>query len=334
MNEEYESSRSAPPSYTPPPAYRPPEPATPRRGGLLRTLGWLALTGFGLFVVLSLVVGALTGARDDPWNKTGPKVGVVTLAGPIFDETAHKVVKQLEKMADNEKVSAIVLRIESPGGAIAPSQEVFATVKRLRAKKPIVASMGQLAASGGYYVALPANKIFAQPGTITGSIGVIASTTVVKKLLEEKLGVRSYVYKSGRLKDALSAVREPQKEDEEFIAALIAEFYDQYAEDVLAERKIDPRKIAEIKEAQIVTGRQALKLKMIDALGTLHDAAVAALAAANVPGEPVLVPPRRDPDEFFEQLFGGALAHAASRLGFDAAAALGPAYTWQWTLSP
>jgi len=220
------------------------------------------------------------------------RIGVVPLKGVILD--SRPVNDALEKFSKDDSIKAIILRIDTPGGGVGPSQEIFDKVRSVRKKgKTVVASMGSMATSGGYYVACAAEKIVANPGSLTGSIGVIMHFTNVEDLFK-KVGLRASVIKSGKYKDAGSPFRDMTKEERELLQALIDDVHEQFVDAVSGSRTLDKEKVKEIADGRIFTGRQAVGLKLIDELGDLDHAAEVAATLAKLDGKPELVYPREE----------------------------------------
>ncbi len=187
----------------------------------------------------------------------------------------------------------MVLRINSPGGVVAPTQEIVSAVRRLReAKKPVVASLGSVAASGGYYVAVAADRIFASPGTLTGSIGVVMQLANLEGLLK-KVGVEYVVVKAGSFKDVGNFARPMTPEERRILQSLLDDVYEQFIGAVAEGRHLDLETVRGFAEGRIFSGRQAQALKMVDELGGLEDAVEAAARMAGLPGKPKVVYPRR-----------------------------------------
>lgn len=211
------------------------------------------------------------------------RILVVKLAGAIMNDegessilpdpsSSNSVRKTLRKAADNDKIKGVLLRINSPGGTVAMSQEINDAVRAIRAKgKPVVVSMGDVAASGGYYIACAADKIYASPGTLTGSIGVIMHLINLSEI-EKKIGVDAIAIKSGQFKDIGSMDRAPTKEEQILLQNLIMDSYDQFVTAVSEGRKIDKEEVKKLADGRIYSGRQALKVKLVDALGGYDDA--------------------------------------------------------------
>jgi len=247
---------------------------------------------FVFFLALALTVAGLTGGRSRQFA-LGEKVAVVEVLGVIA--SAQRTVQHLQDFGDDDAIKAVVLRVDSPGGGVGPSQEIHDEVLRLAATKPVVVSMGSAAASGGYYVSAPADLIFANPGTITGSIGVIMEFTNIQELLD-KIGLRSQVVKSGEHKDIGSPVRPMSAEDRAILQALIDDVHSQFVTAVAQGRKLPAEEVREFADGRIFSGRQAKQLGLVDELGGLQAAIRKAAELGGIDGEPAIVyPPREKP---------------------------------------
>jgi len=260
----------------------------------LVTLG-VAVGVVALFVATAWL--ALTVSEDGALPGTA-KVVVAELTGVIGVTTeqgldSDSLVRELDRYREDPSVAAVVIRINSPGGVVAPTQEIFAAVQRLRAaKKPVVASLGAVAASGGYYVAVAADRVFANPGTLTGSIGVVMQLANLEGLLR-KVGVEYVVVKSGEYKDIASIARAMRPEERRVLQALLDDVYAQFVSAVADRRGLDRDAVLGFADGRIYSGRQALALKMVDELGGLAEAVEAAGKLAGLPGKPKVVYPRR-----------------------------------------
>ena len=252
----------------------------------------LALGLIGGLVVLFLVtLWILVAVLEDGSLPGGPRVALVPLEGIIVD--ADELVRELRAHQENPAVRAVVLRINSPGGVVAPTQEIFAAVQRLRAAgKPVMSSLGSVAASGGYYVATATERIYANPGTLTGSIGVVMQMANVEGLLK-KVGVDYVVVKSGRFKDVGNMSRAMTPEERQILQTLLDDVYEQFVGAVASGRKLDRDTVLRFADGRIYSGQQALGLKMVDQLGGLEDAILAAGKAAGIEGRPKVLLPRR-----------------------------------------
>ncbi|MCD4688678.1 MAG: signal peptide peptidase SppA [Desulfuromonadaceae bacterium] len=260
----------------------------------LLTLGAI----FVFFLLLIVVVGKMSGQSGRSSRFVyGDKVGYITIAGAIT--TSEKIVEQIVDFKEDSSVKAIVLRINSPGGSVSPSQEIYDEVKAAAALKPVVVSMGSVAASGGYYIAVPAQRILANPGTITGSIGVIMQFTNVEELLG-KVGLKSQVVKSGLHKDIGSPMRPMSSADREILQSLIDDVYAQFVQAVAESRQMDPDKVRLLADGRIFTGRQAFEAGLVDELGGYQDAIRVAAELAGIEGKPKVVYPAADKQEFLQ----------------------------------
>ena len=181
------------------------------------------------------------------------------------------VIQNLKKFRDDDSIKAIVLRIDSPGGGVGPSQEIFREIRKTSATKKVVASMGTIAASGGYYIAAGANGIVANPGTITGSIGVIMGFTNYEELLN-KIGLVPIVVKSGEYKDIGSPVREMKSEEKQILKEFAKKIHRQFIKDIVDGRKMDREKVESLADGRIFTGQESKKFGLVDRLGNLEDA--------------------------------------------------------------
>jgi protease-4 len=235
---------------------------------------------------------------DDGFS-TGDRVAVLKVEDIILDDQVY--IDSLDKIKEDKKVKAVVVRIESPGGAVGPSQEIYTELKKLRKDMPVIASIGNVGASGGYYIACAAEKIFANPGTITGSIGVVAEFASYEKLLEwAKVDIE--VLKSGKYKDVGSPFREMTPEDREYMQGLIDNVYSQFKSAVAESRGLGPAEIYKIADGRIFTGEQAKELKLIDETGTINDAIDLASNMAGIKGKPDLVYYPKKKSQLFELL--------------------------------
>ena len=239
---------------------------------------WMILGGVVLFIVgKSLIPELLLAGKDG--------VAIVRVEGPILD--SYQTVEDLEKFADDPLVKAIVVRIDSPGGGVAPSQEIYNAVKRVRKEKnkTVIASMGTVAASGGYYIAVATDRILANPGTLTGSIGVIMQLANFHELLE-KIGVQNIVVKSGKYKDIGSPFRPMNDEDRKVLELVMNDVHRQFIDAVAEGRSLDVAEVEQIADGRVFTGQQAKSILLVDDIGDLHDAIKLAGELGGVEGEP------------------------------------------------
>jgi len=235
------------------------------------------------------------------------RIGVVSINGPIYDSL--KISEQLEEFANDGSIIAVVLRVDSPGGGVAASQEIYDAVVELRKSKKVVASMGSIAASGGLLVACAADKIIANPGTITGSISAIMQFANFEELLK-KIGLKSSVVKSGKYKDIGSPLRDMTPEERKIIQELVDDIYNQFIDVVVKDRKLSREKVLEIADGRVFSGRRAKEYGLIDDLGDMNYAAKLATQLAGKDGKYELVYPRKKRESVFDYL----LESAANRL--------------------
>jgi protease-4 len=241
---------------------------------------FIGVVFFTLIYVLSLFKG------DGPSLRLQAKVGVVRIEGVIAD--SRESIEQIDELADDDGIKAVVVRIDSPGGGVAASQEIYRAVRQLQIKKKVIVSMGSVAASGGYLIATAADRIVANPGTITGSISAVMHFADVQELMK-KVGVRSSVIKSGKFKDIGSPVREMTAEEKQLIQGIVDDIYDQFVRTISEDRKIPLEIIKSLADGRIFSGRQALQLKLVDELGGLQDAVLLAGRLAGIEGKPAIV---------------------------------------------
>ncbi len=245
--------------------------------------------GVAVLFVVALSAGLAPGGGGGA--VFGARVAIVELEGTIVD--VDDLLRELKSHRDNPQVKAVVLRINSPGGVVGPTQELHAAVMRLRESgKPVVASLGAVAASGGYYVAVAADKIYANAGTLTGSIGVIFQLPNLDGLMK-KVGVDYVVVKAGRYKDIGNIARPMTAEEQRLLQSLLDDVHAQFISAVATGRKLDRAQVLSFADGRIVSGAQAKDLKMIDALGGLEDAIEGAAMLAGLPRPPKVIGPHR-----------------------------------------
>jgi len=257
----------------------------PKRRSRFRMVMWVLFGG----IVLLFLLNALFPDLD---FSTEERIALIRVEGVILD--AQQTIGELKRYGDNPLVKAVVIRIDSPGGGVVPSQEIHDAVKRIREKqsKLVIASMGTVAASGGYYIAAATDRIVANPGTLTGSIGVIMELANVEGLMK-KIGVESVVVKSGAHKDLGSPFRAMNLEDRTILQNVMDDVHSQFIEAVAAGRSLDVKTVRALADGRIFTGRQAKAAKLVDELGDLNDAIKLAADMAGLEGEPRVVEPRK-----------------------------------------
>ena len=258
----------------------------------------------GLFVIS---VGGMSRGEGGP-ALFGPRVAIVELEGVILE--VDDLVRELKSHRENPTVRAVVMRINSPGGVVAPTQELHDAVLRLRqAGKPVVASLGSVAASGGYYVAVACDQIYANPGTLTGSIGVIMQLANVEQLMK-KVGVDYVVVKAGQFKDIGNFSRAMTPEERRVMQTLLDDVHGQFIGAVANGRKLAREEVVRFADGRVFSGVQAKELKMVDTLGGLEDAVLGAAKLAGIPSPPNVIQPRRRFSivDLLRNQFGGTAA--------------------------
>lgn len=277
---------------------------------------------FAFFLALILAFSYFTRGESGRFV-VHSQVGVIVVDGVITD--SRKIIEQLKAFQENDAVKAIVLRVDSPGGGVGPSQEIHDQVKLIDAEKPVIVSMGSVAASGGYYIAAPARLIFANPGTITGSIGVIMEFTNFRELLD-KIGLHNEVVKSGKHKDIGSSIRPMTDEDRAILQAMIDDVHTQFIESVAAGRQLDPQAVRALADGRIFTGRQARQYGLVDELGGLDAAIARAAQLGGIEGKPDVVYPPSDKPKLIDFLMQEAASQVRQALLKEQAGAL--QYVW------
>src|SRR3972149_378607 len=266
-------------------------------------VGIISLGALFVFVIFFSILSM--GEYDDSTSTSGEKVAVIELKETIL--SSEDIVRQFKKFRSNRSVRAIVFRVESPGGGVAASQEIYEEVKKTRdSGKPVVVSMGAVAASGGYYVSCGADRIVANPGTLTGSIGVIFQFLHVTELFD-KLGIDASTYKTGRYKDSGSPFRPPSAEDKILFDQLLGDVYDQFVDVVSKERKLKRAFVVRYADGRVFTGRQGEEWGFVDPLGTYEDAITIAADMGGIKGKPTVVRERKL-KSFWESFLGTAAA--------------------------
>lgn len=261
-----------------------PTERSPKRS-LLRKFIWVVGGGLGLLFLVNVLLPDLDLSGED-------RIALIRIEGVILD--AQETLGELKKFSDNPSVKAIVLRIDSPGGGVVPSQEIYDAVRRVRTKsnKAVIASMGSVAASGGYYIAAATDRIVANPGTLTGSIGVIMEMANVEGLLQ-KIGVEGVVVKSGKYKDVGSPLRKMSDEERGLLQTVMDDVHKQFIEAVAEGRSLEVTEVQALADGRIFTGRQAKDAKLVDELGNLEDAIQLAADVVGIEGEPKVIEQRR-----------------------------------------
>jgi protease-4 len=266
------------------------------------------ILGMFLLIVLTVVlyiffygIGARTGKTKS--FSLNDKIGVVSVNGIITD--SREIIEQLEDFGKDDSIVAVVLRIDSPGGGVAASQEIYDAVVELKKHKKVVASMGSVAASGGLLIACGADKIVANPGTITGSISAIMQFANVEELLK-KIGLKSSAIKSGKYKDIGSPLREMTPEERKIIQDLVDDIYNQFVNVIVHDRKIPRERVINIADGRVFSGRRAQEYGLVDYLGNMGSAAKLASHLAGKGGKYDLVYPPPKRSSIFDYVFESA----------------------------
>ncbi len=274
------------------------------------SLAWILVIGAilcGLFVISLFAIMAMMSEGGGFSTGGGGRIAVIPVEGVIDDEMAKNVNRYLKQYSADSRVKAIILRVDSPGGGVSASQEIYREVKRVKEekKKKIVVSMASVAASGGYYIAAPADQIFANPGTVTGSIGVIAEWLNYKDLAEwAKL--KPVVFKSGEFKDTGSPTRELTESEKKYFQAMIDELYGQFVGAVTEGRngkgaagaELTRERIVSLADGRVYTGEAAKKNGLVDEIGNYEDALKATAKLVNIKGDPQTVTPPKPREGF------------------------------------
>ncbi len=273
--------------------------------------------GIAVMLLCILISVALIGLlRSKGTLISGNAIGVVEMKGIILDST--EINDKLSDFLENDRIKAVVLRVDSPGGVVGPSQEIYEEVKKFAARKKLVVSMGSVAASGGYYISAPATMIYANPGTLTGSIGVLMKLSNVQGLLG-KIGLSSYVLKSGKFKDSGSPVRPMTSEERQLFQGVIDSMHGQFVRAVAEGRKLPVSKVRDLADGRVFTGEQALQEKLVDRIGNFQDAVDAAAKMAGIEGKPKLVYPEEKKKSLISLLVEGASDRIAEKLKMESA---------------
>jgi len=262
-----------------------------RRDMIIGAVILFAFAGFVFFTVVALMGFGEQGAFEFP--ALGDRIAIVEVDGPIY--SSKNVVRQIKKYTDDGSIPAILLRVDSPGGGVAASQEIYSQLLRAREEgKVIVVSMGTVAASGGLYISMAADTIVANPGTLTGSIGVILQYQTIGELAD-KIGIKTQVIKSGALKDAGSPWRDATPEDVTHLQAVIDDTYQQFVNVIAEGRGMDVLDVLPLADGRIFTGRQALEANLVDVIGDMDDALdiAAGMVGLDTPPKTVMEVPRR-----------------------------------------
>ena len=273
------------------------------------------VTAFFILVVICAVFFALVFAisyfgEEFSFGFGGDRIAVVKIEGTIVE--SESVIKKIIEFRENKNVKALILRVNSPGGIVAPPQEIYEEVKKTCKEKKVIVSVESVAASGAYYIACAADTIIANPGTLVGSIGVMIPVENIGKLLQ-KIGVSSTVIKSGKYKDIGSMTRPMTKDEETVLQELIDDTYNQFVDVVAEGRGLTREQVLQIADGRVFTGAQALQLGLVDELGNLQDAIDLAANLVGIEGEPKVIYPKKERPSLLEFIFEG-IAEGVTRI--------------------
>lgn len=258
-----------------------------KRRKILVGLGIIVALMVLFFSILFVIGKTAVGPRRFAF---GDKIAIVEIKGVITESSG--VIEEIHQHVDDVNVKAIILRIDSPGGGVGPSQEIHREILKIKKTKKVVTSMGSVAASGGYYIACASDLIFANPGTITGSIGVLMEFTNIEELFK-KIGIRGVVLKSGEHKDIGSPFREMTFEEKKIMQEVIDNVHQQFIKAVAESRRLDQAKVVEIADGRIFTGEQAKQLGLVDQIGNLQDSIDTAAKMVGIEGRPHILYPKK-----------------------------------------
>lgn len=270
---------------------------------VLIALLFLALFASMVFSIKRATSPALLSGDDN--------IAVLEITGVIM--TSSKITEKIAALKNEPSVKAVVVRIDSPGGAVGPSQEIYSELLKLREIMPVYASLGSVAASGGYYIAAACEKIFSNPGTLTGSIGVIMNFVNMKRLYEY-IKIDHSVIKSGKFKDAGSGLRNMTEAEKKLLKSLVTDTFNQFKDAVKTSRKLKPKSLETISDGRILTGLQAKNLGLVDSLGTLNDAISEIGKKVGLKDFPNVVYPLRKKEKLVDYLFDRTISSVINQM--------------------
>jgi protease-4 len=249
-----------------------------------------------VFFIAIYLIGSLSSA-------SAGKIGVIEIEGAITD--MKEAMEDVVKFKEDDSIKGVILRINSPGGAVGPTQEIYSEIKKLKQSKKVYVSMGSVCASGGYYLAVTGEKVYASPSTITGSIGVIMEQAVIEDLMK-KIGIEANTIKSGPLKDTGTPFRKMRDDERKYLQGIIDSIYEQFVNDVAEGRKMPIDKVKQLADGRIYTGLQAKETGLIDNIGTFYDVVDDMQKELGIHGKPSLVYGKR-PFSFLKWLISSAV---------------------------
>ncbi|RTZ90852.1 MAG: signal peptide peptidase SppA, partial [Deltaproteobacteria bacterium] len=254
--------------------------------------------------LLGFFVARMTKTKHAILLPRGKKIGIIKVVGVI--RRSDILIKQIKDFRDDTGIGGVILRINSPGGGVAPSQEIYEEVRKLSAQKPVFVSMGSVCASGGYYIAAASRTIFANPGTVTGSIGVIVGFSNLNELFK-KIGIKSYIIKSGKFKDIGYPTREMTPEDLKVLQSVVNSIYEQFVQAVAKGRHLPIEKVKALADGRVFSGVQAKKLGLVDKIGNLEDTISLMARRLGIRGKPALVYAKNPREKLWELFFKSAV---------------------------
>jgi len=274
-------------------------------------LFFMIIMGAMSVAALTLITIAATVLGTSENSFTGEKVGVVEITGPIVG--SRKILQDLRTFRESDAIKAILIRVNSPGGGVGPSQEIYREIQKTTEHKKVIVSMGAVAASGGYYLAAGANGIVANPGTITGSIGVIMGYTNFEELMQ-KIGLSAVVIKSGAYKDTGSPTRPMSADEGELLQEVTRQIHGQFVEAIAKGRQLDIKQVEALADGRIFTGEKALELGLVDRLGNFEDAIAWAGELGGIKGKVETVFPEKERLSFIDYVMESSLHLWQSRM--------------------
>lgn len=278
---------------------------------LFFTMVMSAISALCMLFIVALIAGSATLMKSSlvpTMDRRGDaNIGIVEMTGPII--SSKETIEHIKNFRLKSSIKAIVIRIDSPGGGVGPSQEIYREIMKTRKVKTVVASMGSVAASGGYYAASSCDSIVANPGTITGSIGVIMEYANFQEIVQ-KIGLAPVVIKSGEYKDIGSPLRDIKDNERKLLQSVVNEIHMQFVRDAAQGRNIDIDTMSKLADGRIYTGESALSLNLVDKLGNLDDAVELAGELAGIEGQLKAVYPEEDKSEFLRKLVTSLLKNA------------------------
>ncbi len=264
-------------------------------------MAWSRKRKAWIFIVLFVVVVFLVSLIAERVGKqSGDRIGIIEIEGVISG--SKELMEDIIKFKEDPSIRGVILRINSPGGGVGPTQEIFREVVKLKEKKKVYVSMGTSCASGGYYIASAGDRLYANPSTITGSIGVIMQLMIVEDVLK-KIGLKSNTIKAGEFKDTGTPFREMTSAERAYMEGIVQSIYEQFLKDIAVERKMNIEVVRKLAEGRVYTGTQAKDVGLVDGLGNFYDTVDALKVTLNIKGKPSLVYTEK-PFSFSRWVFG------------------------------